>query len=167
MNENDRLKIIRTEEHLTLAKFGERIGLTPGAVSDMERGRRGITEQTRNSVCREFHINKEWLLSGSGEMRSPTSDDALNALAEQYGLSNEIKVFIAKLVKADEVVQDAVINLILATASAINGEASAPAPAAPKTFEEMSAEEIAEAVIEERAAEKREQDESGRSSSTA
>lgn len=165
MNENDRLKMIRTEKGLTLAKFGERIGLTPGAVSDMERGRRGITEQTRNSVCREFSINKEWLMTGTGEMEVPEGDE-LEALARRYNLSRDFQAFIEKLVTADSSVQEAVIDLILQTSAAINGEAP-PIETEPKKFEEMTPAEIAAKVEDERRVEKEAADGSGRSSSTA
>ena len=164
MTENDRLKMIRTELGLTLAKFGEQIGLTPGAVSDMERGRRGITEQTRNSICREFKVNRSWLIDGIGDMFVPDSNDELKALAKRYNLPVEVQIFIEKLVKSDEAVQDAVVKLILATSAAIKGETEVSAP---KSFEEMSAIEIAEQVEIERDKEKREEDASGRSSSTA
>ena len=72
---NERLKKIRTSKNLTLAKFGESIGLSPGAVSDMERGRRGITDQTIRSICREYHVNEEWFKNGTGEMFMADSGD--------------------------------------------------------------------------------------------
>lgn len=168
MNENDRLKKIRTEKGLTLAKFGDRIGLTPGAVSDMERGRRGITEQTRTSVCREFRVNREWLVNGTGEMFMPDASDEIEALAKRYNLSYGMQVFIEKLVNSSSAAQDAVIDLIIETAEAIkSGDVSAAYREKIKTFEEMTPGEIADQVAKEREIEKRDTEESDQSSFTA
>lgn len=164
---NERLKKIRTSKNLTLAKFGESVGLSPGAVSDMERGRRGITDQTIRSICREYHVNEEWFKNGTGEMFMADSGDEIEALARRYNLSHGIQVFIEKLVNSNEAAQQAVIDLIVETAAAINGSEVAPEYHAPKSFEEMSPEEIADAVREGREAEKGEEGESSRSSYTA
>lgn len=63
-----RIKEIRKYEGLTLEKFGERLGVTKTAVSRLERGINGVTEQMTLSVCREFGVNEEWLRTGKGEM---------------------------------------------------------------------------------------------------
>lgn len=119
MNENERIKQIRTAKNLTLAKFGEMIGLSPGAVSDMERGRRGVTDQTIRSICREFRVNEEWIRNGNGEIFKPDASDEIENLARRYNLSFGIQVFIEKLVNSEPEVQDAVINLITESAKAI------------------------------------------------
>lgn len=66
----DRVKQIRKSEriHLTLEKFGEKIGMGKSAVSDIENGRQNVTPQTKISICREFNVNREWLETGEGEM---------------------------------------------------------------------------------------------------
>ncbi len=53
----------------TQKEFGEKIGLKPNSVSDIESGKNNLTEQTANAICREFGINKKWLLTGEGEMK--------------------------------------------------------------------------------------------------
>ena len=66
----DRVKEIRkaSGEYKTLEKFGAKIGLSKTAISDIENGRRNLTEQSFKSICREFSVNPEWLRDGSGEM---------------------------------------------------------------------------------------------------
>lgn len=66
MNENDRVKEIRSTLGLTLEKFGARIGITRSAVSNIEKGNRNLTEQTIKSICREFNVNEVWLRTGEG-----------------------------------------------------------------------------------------------------
>ena len=65
---NERIKELRKELSLTLEQFGKRIGVTKVAISNIEKGKRNVTEQMFKSVCREFNVNEEWLRNGSGDM---------------------------------------------------------------------------------------------------
>ena len=120
MDKNERLKKVRQYFGLTLAEFGKRIHLSAGALSDIERGRRNLTDRTADDICRVFSVSKIWLLEGRGEMLSVNSSDELEALARKYNLSLGMQVFIEKLVSQPENVQDAVIDLIVETAAAIS-----------------------------------------------
>lgn len=80
MSEGERVRAIRKENNFTLERFGERIGLAPSSISDIENGRRSLTNQTILSICREFHVNETWLRTGEGEMFLNTAqDDQLQA----------------------------------------------------------------------------------------
>ena len=68
MNINERIKKLRKELDLTLEKFGERIGIKKSTMSSIETGRNNVTDQMFKSICREFNVNEEWLLTGKGEM---------------------------------------------------------------------------------------------------
>lgn len=63
----NRIKKIRTDNKLSMEKFGERIGITKASVSRIESGENNPSEQTIILICKEFGINKEWLLTGKGE----------------------------------------------------------------------------------------------------
>lgn len=65
---NERIKIIRNELNLTLERFGQRIGVTRAAISNIETGNRKVTEQMCRSICREFNVREEWLRNGTGEI---------------------------------------------------------------------------------------------------
>lgn len=65
---NERIKIIRNKLNLTLEKFGQRIGVTRAAISNIETGNRKVTEQMCRSICREFNVREEWLRNGTGEI---------------------------------------------------------------------------------------------------
>lgn len=86
--ENRRLKILREALGLTQEKFGARIYLTPGAVSDIERGKSAVTDRVRDSVCRAFGASSAWLQTGEGEMLEATASD-LQRLFLDRGLSME------------------------------------------------------------------------------
>lgn len=63
---NDRVKKIRKHFNLTMEKFGERLGVTRTAISNIESGNRGVTDQMTRSICREFGVNEIWLRTGEG-----------------------------------------------------------------------------------------------------
>lgn len=65
---NERIKKLRKILGLSQEAFAERIGLKGSAVSHLENGRRNITSQNINAICREFNVSEEWLLTGGGEI---------------------------------------------------------------------------------------------------
>ena len=71
---NERVKIIRKSEKLnekekmTLERFGARLGVQKSAISKIETGQVGVSDQMFLSICREFDVNPEWLRSGDGPM---------------------------------------------------------------------------------------------------
>lgn len=80
MTQNERVKEIRKTLGLTLEKFGERIGVTRGSMSNIENGNRNLTEQTTKSICREFSVDYMWLTTGEGEMFIDTDDDFIERI---------------------------------------------------------------------------------------
>jgi transcriptional regulator with XRE-family HTH domain len=70
MTQGERVKELRKSLGLTLEKFGERLGVGKTAISKIENGERGVTDQMLKSICREYNVNEEWLVSGTGEMFS-------------------------------------------------------------------------------------------------
>ena len=75
MTQGERIKEVRKTLNLTLEKFGERIGVTRGSMSNIENGNRNLTEQMTKSICREFGVDYMWLTTGEGGMFVETDDD--------------------------------------------------------------------------------------------
>ena len=67
---NERIKKVRLALNLTMDRFGEKIGLKKSAISLMESGKNNPSTQSIRSICREFNVNKEWLLHEKGDMFS-------------------------------------------------------------------------------------------------
>lgn len=80
MTQNERVKEIRKTLGLTLEKFGERIGVARGSMSNIENGNRNLTEQMTKSICREFSVDYMWLTTGEGEMFIDTDDDFIERI---------------------------------------------------------------------------------------
>ncbi len=80
---NERLKQLRKALNISQADFANTIGLKASSVSLLENGQRNFTEQTIKSICREFHVNKQWLTTGEGSMFLSPSDEDLNEQIER------------------------------------------------------------------------------------
>lgn len=65
---NGKVKELRKYLNLTQKEFGERIGLKPNSISDIENGKNSLTDIVLKSICKEFNVNKDWLKTGKGEM---------------------------------------------------------------------------------------------------
>lgn len=78
---NERIKEVRKALGLSGEKFGNRIGVKRSAISDIERGRNGVSEQNIKAICREFNVNEDWLRTGNGNMFNPVDSISLDELA--------------------------------------------------------------------------------------
>lgn len=73
MESQERVKELRKTLDLTMEKFGNRLGVTKVAISNIENGNRKLTEQMIKSICREFDVDENWLRTGKGKMFLPVS----------------------------------------------------------------------------------------------
>jgi transcriptional regulator with XRE-family HTH domain len=99
MEPGDRVRIIRKEAGLTQEKFGERLGISKVAVSKIENKVNSLSDQMRKSICREFRINEEWLLSGTGEMHVSSGADLITRFSTEYGLDSLERTILLEYVK--------------------------------------------------------------------
>ncbi len=65
---NERIRTLRKTLGLTLEKFGQHLGVSRAAMSNIENNNRKVTDQMCKSICREFDVNEKWLRYGTGEM---------------------------------------------------------------------------------------------------
>ena len=84
---NERIKEIRTTLGLNQEAFGAKLGIKKAAVSRIESGAVNLTEANIILICEKFNVRRDWLLNGTGEMFQPNSQDAVDALAEQFDLT--------------------------------------------------------------------------------
>ena len=77
MTIGERIKLVRetaTDKRLSMAAFGGRLGVSSAAVHQWEHGFRTAPEPILNLICSEFGISKEWLTSGTGDMKTKDAD---------------------------------------------------------------------------------------------
>ncbi len=87
MTDNEKIRAIRSSLDLTMDAFGKRIGVSRSAISNIENGNRGITNQLATSICREFNVNPGFF---SGE-----SDVMFLEMSKE----EEIAAFLADILK--------------------------------------------------------------------
>lgn len=80
---NERIKEVRKAKGLSQDEFGRRLGVTRGAVTNIELNKVEPKPLFVDLICREFDVNEEWLRTGVGPMlREKTRDEDL---AEFFG----------------------------------------------------------------------------------
>ena len=80
MTQGERIREVRNTLGLTLEKFGDRLGVTKVAISNIEKGNRNLTEQMTKAICREFNVDYMWLTTGDGEMFIDNDDDFIERI---------------------------------------------------------------------------------------
>jgi transcriptional regulator with XRE-family HTH domain len=86
---NDRIKELRKAMNLSQEKFGELLGITKSGVSDIESGRRKVTDQHVIMLANNG-VNEEWLRTGNGDMFVPgIKDKQISAMLADVMKSGE------------------------------------------------------------------------------
>ncbi len=143
---NVRLKQIRKALNLTQQEFADRLKIKRNTVATYETGKSNPSDAAVSLICREFNIREEWLRDGTGEMFKAAPSSALDALSEEYGLSNAAYVMVEKFVNLKPEAQETIFNYVREVAAAFqSGEISPAAPAAPVAdFSKLSVDEKVE-----------------------
>ena len=71
---NERFTAIRKHFKLTQAEFGQRLGASRDAISNIEQGRVDASPMICKLVCCEFGVDEYWLETGNGSMFREVSD---------------------------------------------------------------------------------------------
>lgn len=122
----DRIKEVRKANNLTMEQFGARIGLGKSAVNKIEKGINGTTDQTIQSICREFGISESWLRTGDGPMLDDTADSILDRLAAEYHLNDRKRAILTAFLKLSPADQDATLRYVDGVVAEISAQPAAP-----------------------------------------
>lgn len=72
----DRFKELRETLSLTQQKFADRLNISRNFVAQIEMGNKIPSERTIKDICREFKVNYDWLVNGTGDMFQDDDSDA-------------------------------------------------------------------------------------------
>lgn len=71
-SQGERLKKLRNALEIKQGDFAKKISTTQGHISDIENGRKNLSERTIKLICLESWngqmVSEEWLKNGTGEM---------------------------------------------------------------------------------------------------
>lgn len=89
----NRIKLLRKELNLNQKEFGELIGIKQNTVSQYENGIRPLSSVAIIAICKEFNVDKKWLLTGEGDsMFIDDGDPNISAIVSNYHLSEKDKL---------------------------------------------------------------------------
>lgn len=96
---NKRIKELRMAYGMNQSDFGKMLGLTKSGVSDIESGRRNVTEQ-HIIMLKNNNVNETWLRTGEGEMFIQIERESEIAKLTVQLLSEESDSFKNRLISA-------------------------------------------------------------------
>jgi len=81
----ERIKLVRKTLDVSQREFARRVYISQTLLGDIELGNRNINERTIQLICTEFNVNKNWLLTGDGEIfAGPKADLQLENLVDIF-----------------------------------------------------------------------------------
>ena len=85
----ERIKLLRKTLNLSQSEFGKKLEITESAVCSYENNRRIPSEQVIMAICREFNVNRPWLMDDEkNDMFLPEPIGILDELIVQYNLND-------------------------------------------------------------------------------
>jgi len=110
-------------DNMKQGEFAKRISTTQGHVSDIENGRKDLSERTIKLICSEFNVNENWLRTGEGEMFIENDGSILAALSAEFNLTDWENRMLETYLRLPSETRAAAKGLLVNLARAIeNGE---------------------------------------------
>lgn len=97
----NRLHDFRIQNHYTQAQFAELIDISVNFLSEVENGKKGMSQDTICRICRHFHLSADYLLFGENtrydasrkltETAAALSKEELSLVIEHLNLLKKLK----------------------------------------------------------------------------
>jgi transcriptional regulator with XRE-family HTH domain len=114
MNMNDRVREIRSTLGLTQKEFGKKLAIAQSYLTNIETGKREVTEKIQKLICLQFNVNEQWLKTGNGEMFVEDDNTLLAQLSKQYNLDDFSRRFVETFIKLPDAQRKAVTDFAYA-----------------------------------------------------
>lgn len=72
---NERLKQLRKTLNMKQSDFAASLTISQGHLSDVENGRKEVSDRIISICVLKFNTNEDWLRTGNGDMFNPMSED--------------------------------------------------------------------------------------------
>lgn len=145
MTINKRVKLLRKQLGLSQTEFGNKVGIAQGHMTNIETGRREVTEKSIKVICLQFNVNEEWLRTGNGEMFVEDDNTLLAQLSKQYNLDDFSRRFVETYIKLPEAQRKAVKDFAYAV---FTGETKDVEIASEPSFSYNNCRELTESEID-------------------
>ena len=92
MNQGDRIRELREQQGLTLDQLASRVGTTKGFLSDVENGKRGVSNENLPRLAQALGASVDYLMTGNQAQSAITPavviPRELSTFAEESGLTH-------------------------------------------------------------------------------
>lgn len=110
----NRIIDIRKQNGYNQEQFATKLNLSRNFISQVESGKKNISDRTISDICREFNVNEEWLRTGQGEIHNLASDKLETYLGQiSRGNDDFIKDIIEIYMELDQPSKDALKEISL------------------------------------------------------
>ena len=104
MTVNERIKEIRQQKNISQREFAKAVYVSNGYLSEIETGQKEVNDRLIHLISNTFSVNKNWLLTGEGQMFNSTSEEKMERMASLFNeLYPEFQDFLLKQI--DELIQ--------------------------------------------------------------
>lgn len=87
---NSRLKKLRKTLKLTQQEFADSLKMSRSNIGSIESGIINLTDRNIDIICEKHNVNKDWILTGEGDMFVELSeDDELGILIGEFLAEND------------------------------------------------------------------------------
>lgn len=86
MTINERVRAVRNALNLTQIDFGKKLAVAQSYLTNIETGKREVTEKIQKLICLEFNVSESWLRTGEGAMFVESDSTIVSQLSDEYGL---------------------------------------------------------------------------------
>lgn len=87
---NERMKELRKALRLSQDEFGRKLGVTRGAITNIELNKTEPKPLFVRHICEVFDVSEDWLLTGEGEMFLPLDvDEEFDRICAEIQLSDD------------------------------------------------------------------------------
>jgi transcriptional regulator with XRE-family HTH domain len=90
-----RIKTIRKKAKLTQSEFAESIGIKQATLSDIERGKIGLSTALTSKISGIYLVSSDWILTGKESLYIPQDGSLINVdkARKMYGSDENIGIF--------------------------------------------------------------------------
>lgn len=121
---NERIRILRENQSLSRAAFGEKLGVSGDVINNLERGRVEPKDSIIKLICAVYSANEEWLRSGNGDMYVQSNMFSLDEYARANALSELETSIIRNFMILEPSTRNAIYNVFFNALSANNVHAA-------------------------------------------
>lgn len=97
---HERFRQLRQQLGLTMEKMGKMVGLTKGAICQLEQGQIPLSARHIKVLCLVYGVNESWLRTGDGDMFMDRAGKLMYTLENEWDMSTEDAAFAVKFISA-------------------------------------------------------------------